>query len=293
MEGASRQAVNLGQRIGSQQYSPYSGDRVAELSENERRGITLAREGAQSFDPYAEQAGALIERGSQQFTDADMSGYMNPYIKGALDPAAREIREQGRRTLTDLDARSASMGAFGGSRAALMRTEAERGTTEAVSDLYQRGLSDAFDRATQLWGADRARDMEAAGQLMNLGQAVQGARTSDIQALMTTGATDRSIQQAMADFDYQQFVEERDWDIRNLSGLLASLQGTKGSYSTTQTTETEQKSDPLGQALGIAAMALGAMYGGPAGAAAGASVAGAAGAGTGGWADQAVAAGVS
>lgn len=267
VEQGARQAIGLGQRIGRQQYQAYGGERVAGLSENEQAGIGLARTTAGASQPYYDQARSLAERGSQQFTDANMQAYMNPYIEAALDPAARQIREQGALRLNELDKNAAAMEAFGGSRAALMRTETQQNIDESIGDLYKRGLSDAYSQAVDIWGQERARDMVASGQLMNLGSAVGQANRADIGALMTTGATDRSIRQAVADFDYQQFTEERDWDIRNLGGLLTALQGTKGAYSTTQTTETEQKGDALGQAMGLAATIFGAIYN-PAGTAA-------------------------
>jgi hypothetical protein len=276
VESGAQTAIGLGQKIANQKYTPYEGQRVAGLSENEQLGIDLARDKAGAFEPYYEEARALAQRGSQQFADADIQSYMNPYIKGALDPAAREIREQGRREINELEGRASSMDAFGGSRAALLRSEATEKTLQEVSDLYGEGYAKAYDSAVNIWGEERSRDLMASGRIMELGTAVNTAWNQDISTLMATGATDRSIQQALMDFDYQQFIEERDWDFRNLGGIIAALEGTKGSYSTTQKTTTEEKSgSPLAQAIGVAAVVIGAFYGGPAGAAAGGQVAGA------------------
>ena len=63
--------------------------------------------------------------------------------------------------------------------------------------------------------------------------------------------------------DYQQFIENRDWDFRNLGGLIAALEGTRGSYSTTQTTTSKESGGEFAQALGIAATLVGAFYGVP------------------------------
>jgi hypothetical protein len=274
VEGGARQAVGIGQRIASQGHTEYGGERTAGLSSNEQRGINMAASTAGAAQPYYQQGAALAERGTQQFEDADMSTYMNPYIKNALDPAAREIREEGARGAMALDARSSSMDAFGGSRAALMRSENREKTIQGVSDLYGKGMADAYKHGVSIWGDERSRDMMASGRFMELGNAVTNANRTDIASLMATGATDRSIQQAMADFDYQQFTEERDWDFRALGGLIGALEGTKGSYSTTQTTESKESGGELAQALGIAATLVGAFYGGPAGAAAGGAIAG-------------------
>jgi hypothetical protein len=69
----------------------------------------------------------------------------------------------------------------------------------------------------------------------------------------------------MRDFDYQQFIENRDWDFRSMGALIASLEGTKGSYGTKQTSTETTSGGELGQAIGLAATLIGTFYGGPAG----------------------------
>jgi hypothetical protein len=102
--------------------------------------------------------------------------------------------------------------------------------------------------------------MQAAGRFVELGQARITAAETDISTLMTTGATDRSIKQSLMDFDYQQFTEERDWDFRGLAGLLAAIQGTKGSYSTEQTTTETTKKDNTAEIVGAIAQIVAAIY---------------------------------
>jgi len=261
IEDTARSAVGVANRIANQTYTPYTGERVAGLSANERQGMDMARDTAGAAQPYYQQAGALAERGTQQFKDANMADYMNPYIMNALDPAARKIREQGAAEATALDSRATSMDAFGGSRAALMRTGATEKTLQSVKDLYQQGLAQAYESGVNIWGAERANDLAGAGRFMEIGNAVNNANQTDISTLMATGATDRNIQQAMKDFDYQQFIENRDWDFRSLGALIGALEGTKGSYTTTTTTEQEKKGgNDLLKYVGVAAAIVGAFY---------------------------------
>lgn len=260
VEGASRQAIGLGQQIAGQEYKPYEGQRVAGLSQNEQMGMELARDSVGIASPYYDEAAALTRRGSQQFKDANISDYINPYIKSALDPAAREIKEQGLRQAEALNSRASSMDAFGGSRAALMQSENYEKTIQGVKDLYGEGYAKAYESGVNIWGQERTRDLMAAGRIQDIGTAFQNAAQTDISTLMATGATDRGIQQAMLDFDYQQFIEERDWGFRSLGALISALEGTKGSYTTTQTTESEQKGGGLAQAIGIGAALVGAFY---------------------------------
>jgi hypothetical protein len=64
----------------------------------------------------------------------------------------------------------------------------------------------------------------------------------------------------MADFDYKQFIEGRDWDFRSLGAVIAALEGTKGSYTTTQTTTEKTSGGELAQAMGLAATLIGTFY---------------------------------
>ena len=255
--GASQSAIAKGRKIANQRYSPYKRERVAGLSDNEQQAMWLARENVGAYKPYYEQAQALTRRGTQQFADADMQDYMNPYIKGALDPAAREIAEAGQRDINALDARYASMSAFGGSRAALARSQSQEKTLQEIGDLYGRGYAQAYESAVNIWGAERTRDLEAAGRFQMMGEGASQMGIQDVSTLMATGAMSREVQQAILDFDYQQWTEQRDWDLRGLSALLASIQGTKGSYRTTTTSTTKVKEDNTAEYVGAAVQLIG------------------------------------
>lgn len=279
VESGSRQAMEIGQRIGRKEFQPYEGQRVAGLSENERLGMEMARDSVGIGQPYIDEATSLTRRGTQSWTEADQSAYINPYVKGALDPAAREIREYGAGALRDVEDRASSMDAWG-RRSQLERSDVQEKTLQGLSDLYGEGYARAYEWGADMFGEERARDMEAADRFRQLGGTAVDMAQTDISTLMTTGAIDRSIQQHVLDFDWQQFVEERDWDWKQLMGVVSALEGTKGSYSTSQTQTTEQSGGGAAAAIGAIAQVVAAIYTGGASAAvtAGASAA----AGTGG-----------
>jgi hypothetical protein len=209
------------------------------------------------YQPDLDRAREMTERGAQTFTDADLSAYMNPYIQGALEPAARELRRETERNVRDVRGQAAQAGAFGGSRAALLETETARGGTEALSDLYARGYQSAFEDAATRFALDRDAAARSAEQFRALGSQRQAQYLQDINALLTTGGLRRSLAQAGLDFDYGQFIEARDWDITNLQPLLAALSSVP--YGETQTTS--DKSGGIGQIIGLATAALGAFGG--------------------------------
>lgn len=183
---------------------------------------------------------------------------MNPYVKGALDPAARELREETARQVALRGQEAGMAGAFGGSRQAIAESETRRGGTEALSDLYQEGYERAYESGAAKFSADRNVAARGAEQFRALGAQEQQQLTQDIQNLMSTGGLKRSLAQAGLDFDYQQFVEARDWDVTNLQPLIAAVSSVP--YGTTTTNE--KKSSGLGNAIGVAASAAGAVMSG-------------------------------
>jgi len=254
LEAGSQQAVALGQEIGNQQYRPFTDQRVATLSGNERQASELARSGSDSSRDYLDQAGQTISE-LQRFDEADVSGYMNPYTESVLQPQLREANrayEQQRTSLLNSKA-----GAWGGDRAAFQESELYRQHGELVTDVTAKAHSDAFDRATQLWSQDQDRQLRAADALRAVGNDVSKLNREQIQDLMATGGVERLLSQANLDFDYQQFTENRDWSIRNLQPLLASLQ-VPHTKTTTQTSKSS--GGAFGQILGAAATVAGGYF---------------------------------
>lgn len=259
---ASQDAIGLAQGYQQRPWQPYSGQRVAALDRNEAMGRDLAYSSAGQWRGDIDTARGLLGRTSERFNEADIESYMNPYVKGALDPAAREIREGGLRDMNTLRGQQASRGAFGGGRTAAMEGELMEATTQGIGDLYGRGYMEAFDRGADRWNQDRQAAFQGASAYQNLAATTMNMSTQDINNLMTTGATARGIEQMKADFDYSQFVESRDWDLKGIDALLMTLQGVKGSYDTSSSTKTENKPSALGQAIGLASAIGGAATGG-------------------------------
>lgn len=259
VQGAAKGALGQAQAIADRPYQAYTGQRVAGMSGNERMALDLARQGSGQWQGDLDKARGFLERAGQKFTDADIQSYMNPYIKGALDPAARELNEDTQRRVNTLRSQQASRGAFGGGRATLMEQETVRGGQEALSDLYGRGYASAFESGANRWAADRENDRIQASSYLATAAQQAGLMGQDIANLISTGVIDRQIRQAAQDFDYQQFVEGRDWDVRNLGIMIDTLKGIKGSYEETTKSESKDSGNKLGQLFGGASAILGGL----------------------------------
>ena len=236
LEQGSQQAVSRGREIADRPYTAFEQQRVASFDPNEQRAYELARTEGGDYRGDLQRSRELAERGSQSFLDADIEAYMKPYIEGALEPAARELREEGLRRKKAAGQEAGMAGAFGGSRAAIIASEASGKSLEAISDLYERGFASAFESAANRFDQDRIAARASSEQFRDLGSEGQRMLTQEMQSLLVTGGLQRSLEQANLDFDYQQFIEARDWDITNLQPLLAALSGVP--YTRTTTTET-------------------------------------------------------
>jgi len=243
----------MGKKIANRPYQEYEGQRFAALDPNEQAAMEMAATEGGVYRGDIERSRQLAEQGAQSFLDADIQAYMNPYIKGALDPAARELREEGKRARIAAGQESAMAGAFGGSRAAIISSEASGKSLEAISDLYERGYASAFESAATRFDQDRVSARAASDQFLDIGERGQQMLSNEMNNLLVTGGLRRQLEQVGLDFDYMQFVEARDWDITNLQPLLAALSTVPYSTTETKTTSGGEFQAILGAATTVAA----------------------------------------
>ncbi len=256
LEAGSEKAVGMATDIADRPYTPYEEQRIADLSEGETVAGERALGMGQDYQSDLERSRELTEQGVQSFTDADMEAYMNPYISGALDPAARELREEIARQQQAISGQAGMTGAFGGARHGIAEAEGRRGGLEAMSDLYGRGYQQAFESGRDQFNRDRDVFARGAEQFRATGQAGQQMLTQDIQNLLTTGGIKRQLEQAGLDFDYGQFIEARDWDVNNLGTLIDTL----STVPHTKTRTVKEKKGAMGTILGVAATVAGAYF---------------------------------
>ena len=107
---------------------------------------------------------------------------MNPYTTNVIDAAARKFTEEGARQQTNLAAKAAMSGGFGGSRAAILSGMQSRSQQEGIGDLYSKGLSSAYESALKAAQEGRKRQIQgsqaqtqAAGQTTAAGNLARAA----------------------------------------------------------------------------------------------------------------------
>ena len=143
---AGRQSGQLGMSYQPMQYQPM--------------GIDFMRTQAPQLQQY--QMGPAERVGAERFGGQAMQDYMSPYMSGVVEQQKRGAIQDYRRQMPNIGAAAARMGGRGGTREALMRSEAQRNLQGQLQGIEATGLQNAFQQAQQQFGADRAAQMQAA-----------------------------------------------------------------------------------------------------------------------------------
>lgn len=237
----NKSAVARAEALSNRPYTPFTGQRVAGLGQNERAAGALARNYSAGLQPYLRGLTS-----STQFDPSQLSQYEDPYLDRVLESRRRVIGEEFGRQSADLGRRQSAMDAFGTGRSMLARSRLDEARMRALDDAEAEARSGAFNAAMGFYGDDRRLGAQA-----NLGalQSTINAQNAQMGALAQTGATERSIRQAGMDFDYGQFLEGRDWDVNNFGVLLDALRTAQGAQGNSAPSDGELLTGLLGTAM--------------------------------------------
>jgi hypothetical protein len=149
---------------------------------------------------------SLPPQGSQQPSNIAQS-YMNPYLQSVLDPQMAELRRQNDITNMKANAGLTSAGAFGGGRQAIMNAENNRNLMMEHNKTVGQGYANAYDKAMGQFNTEQGQ----ARDLANL--------------MSTQGAQQRDIEQQGISADYNEFLAQRDYPMKQTQYLQSMLQG--------------------------------------------------------------------
>ena len=165
------------ERLG--RYDPAKGQNFYESPEFQQMRTQFERVGAAPSAQY--QMGPAERVGAERFGLGAMQEYMSPYMQGVVESQKRGAVQDYMKQLPGVGAAAARAGAKGGTREALMQSEARRGLSERLGDIEAQGLQQAYQQASSQFGQDRAAMMQAA--LANQGAGLQTGQTN-LQALI-------------------------------------------------------------------------------------------------------------
>jgi hypothetical protein len=207
-------------------------------------------------DAATKMGGLSYKPVGSDFTAQAAQQYMNPYLQASLDPQIAEARRQSEITQMGNAAKLSQAGAYGGSRGALMQSEAQRNLGSNLANITGQGYNTAYDKAMQQFNTDQQRKLQEGqfGTTFGL-QALQGQQSAgtalgglgmqqgqlglaNLAGLTSAGATQRGIEQEGITALKSQFEEERQDPYNKLlfqQKMLACLPVTTQTTSTAQT----------------------------------------------------------
>ena len=231
--------LGRGQALATQPYQTYTGQLTAgpsQLQEQAWQGIS----------------GLQIPTGSQMtytptsYTDTGMAQkYMSPYIQTALDPQIAEARRQAEIENLKNKAAATRAGAYGGTRGALMESEAQRNLLQNLANITGQGYQKAYESGAAQYNTEQGRQQAAAKQAQDFGLA-------GLSAQGTAGAAQRDIEQQGVAADYAQFQEARDYPYKQVQYMQSLLQGLPLAAQSYSYAQPSTLSNILGSASGIA-----------------------------------------
>jgi len=141
--------------------------------------------------------GPAAQVGTERFGLGAMQAYMSPYMQGVVERQKQAAVRDYARQLPGLSAAATRVGARGGTREALLESEARRGLSEQLGSIEATGLQRAYEQSAAQFERDRAAQMQA--QLANQA-AIQDVARQNLQAAMGIQqlGTQQSLQAQLA-----------------------------------------------------------------------------------------------
>jgi hypothetical protein len=201
-------------------YAPYQYQRLADFNSDTLASQGMVRDLANQGTPQVDQAiGIMGGLGSQaaalgnrpgaefsqfgganayafdptrQFTGDEVSRYMSPYMDEVVQRQQADALRQFDQMRGTRDARAIGAGAFGGSRQAIQEGMAEETVARQMGDISATGRQRAFEAAAQMFGADRAAQMERERMAAGEQARVQGIEAQDF-ARVQQGQADENM----------------------------------------------------------------------------------------------------
>ena len=241
-------------------YVPYEGQTLAEMSPDQ----LAAEEGLRGL--VGSQAANIAEaRGlTRGQTDAptieNLQSFMNPYQQAVTDIAKRQATEQFEQTtLPTLRKQAVDAGSFGGSRAAMLESQAQDNQARLLADLQAKGDLAAFQNAQKAFADQKERERLAAEGLTSLSGIEDTAARRELAGLQAVGVTQQKREQQLLDEAYKKFLDERKFPESQLAQYQGFVQGASPFLAPTKTTMADQtyNPSPIERALTFGSTALG------------------------------------
>ena len=241
-------------------YVPYEGQTLAEMSPDQLAAEEGLRGLVGSQAANIAEARGLTRGQIDAPTIENLQSFMNPYQQAVTDIAKRQATEQFEQTtLPTLRKRAVDAGSFGGSRAAMLESQAQDNQARLLADLQSKGDLAAFQNAQKAFADQKERERLAAEGLTSLSGIEDTASRRELAGLQAVGVTQQKREQQLLDEAYKKFLDERKFPESQLAQYQGFVQGASPFLAPTKTTMADQSYNPspIERALTFGTTALG------------------------------------
>jgi len=223
-------------QIAKQPFVPYTGKRVAGFSPDQLRAFEATRgmfEAGQQYDPL----GTLSQLGQQPtpgLLQADIGAYQSPYQQQVIDQTMADIQRQSDIAQQLAQSRAIKAGAFGGSRSALLETEATRPYIEQQARTSAALRQAGFEQAQRAAESDIERQMRDRQFQAGIQQNLLGEQYRSLGLLGGIGGQQQLLQQRALDVPYGEFQRALQYPQQQFGLLSQAVRGTPSFGGTAQ-----------------------------------------------------------
>jgi|DEB0MinimDraft_10_1074344.scaffolds.fasta_scaffold01428_6 hypothetical protein len=263
-----------GKELSLKDFEAYTGKRIEDFTPEEteafERLMSMSREDVSEIYNTAivgtEEAADYTRAGAEAISGEEITGAMDPYLEQVLAPQLREIERQQQEQLMKTRGTAAAGGAGFGSRLGLLEGDIYETGRQGAADVTGRTYSAAFQDAYNRLASERGRQFQAAeglsglaAQRLGFGQQEYQQRLDQARLAGQVGQTQRGLEQAKRDFEYEEFMRRIEDPYKKL-GFYSNL-----IYQTPlRQTQYIQKQSPFQQLASAAATGASIYMGGSA-----------------------------
>lgn len=212
--------AGLGQGLAQRPFTPFPGQQVAPLTDQQRAGVEMMQTRAAAGSPVMTQANNLL---GQTLGGNFLQG--NPYLDAISNQTNQQVTSQVNRMFGN------NANAWGSS---------------PHQQVLARELSDAQNRLRyQNYGDERQRQMQS----MLFAPQAAAADYADANAMLQAGGVLQGQNQNIANANYNEFMRAQEWPFKGLGAFGSALGFNPGSTSTVTTPDPSRASTVLGGAL--------------------------------------------
>ena len=258
LQAAGANLVGAAQDVAQEEYIPYTDPRLAAIDPAQlaamQQGLGMAGVSTAQMTP----AMAAMQTATGGPTQAQITGYMNPYMTGVADIAAQKMRDESAIQQQKIAASAVGAGGMDSTRFAIQEAERQKNLTTGIADLYAKAQAEAYTQGTDLAKFAQEQGLSGAIGQGTLAQQQQAMGMADVQQQLGIGAMTQGANQQALDLAYQQFQQEGMHPKEQLNFLAGIMNLDPNKLSTTESTMVSQPSsfqNMIGMAAGAANLA--------------------------------------